>query len=204
MIKILSIVVIVMKFHSFCDDYMISYGLRLWFFFAWLHLQKVTETRVAVVSRSEWSCSDVALAALRICSCRGNVPGTSVLGERVHLFLLSGLLGLYSDVGSNLSECFQDMNGKVESNHVCRFWKPLVASHLSYLGWLRCCHPTAESGDPNVGHHCSLLDPPSQQDSLWIEGYPGWRSGATCMGFGWRRSTLILNAKMCRTTQMCI
>lgn len=29
MIKILSIVVIVMKFHSFCDDYMISYGLRL-------------------------------------------------------------------------------------------------------------------------------------------------------------------------------
>ena len=85
---------------------MILYGLRLWFFFAWLHLQKVTDTRVAVVSRSEWLCSDVALAALRICSCRGNVPGTSVLGQRVHLVLLSGLLGLYSDVGSNLSEFF--------------------------------------------------------------------------------------------------
>ena len=25
---------------------------------------------------------------------------------------------------------------------------------------------TTAQGDPNVGYHCSLLDPPSQQDSL--------------------------------------
>ena len=43
-----------------------------------------------------------ALTWLRICASGGHVSGAAILGQRVHFLFLGSVLGLYSDVGSNL------------------------------------------------------------------------------------------------------
>ena len=43
-----------------------------------------------------------ALTWLRICASGGHVSGAAILGQRVHFIFLGSVLGLHSDVGSNL------------------------------------------------------------------------------------------------------
>jgi len=43
-----------------------------------------------------------ALTWLRICASGGHVSGVAILGQRVHFIFLGSVLGLHSDVGSNL------------------------------------------------------------------------------------------------------